>query len=79
MEDSRHSLTNGRYNPSWFRLFRQVVIFLLGIGILLYAVVSQGHDIPFLVTGLILIGIVPIEDAISRLASRPKRSHPSDE
>jgi hypothetical protein len=58
-------LTNGRYKPSWFRLLRQVIIFFMGVGIILYAVVSQGHDVPFLITGLILIGLVPIDEALS--------------
>lgn len=66
-------LTNGRYAPKWFRFARQVVIFLLGIGILLYSVVSQGHDVPFLITGLILVGIIPVEDALSRISRRESR------
>jgi hypothetical protein len=63
------SLANGD-SPRWFRLARQAMVFLLGVAILCYAVVSQGHDVAFLVTGLILIGLVPSEEVVTRLTAR---------
>jgi hypothetical protein len=63
------NLTNGRYNPAWFRIVRQVVLFSLGVYVIIYALVTSGHDIPFLVTGLVLVGIIPIEDALIRWAT----------
>jgi hypothetical protein len=58
--------------PRWMVLGRQVVIFLLGVGILLFATTSPGHDVTFIITGLILIGLIPIENVISRLMSRER-------
>jgi hypothetical protein len=50
-----------RIDPHWFDVARQVVMFVLGVWMIVYAAVSQGHDIPFLVVGLILFGMIPVE------------------
>lgn len=55
-----------RVDPPWWNFIRQVVIFALGVGIVVYALVTPGHDIPFLIAGLILIGIVPVDEFIRR-------------
>ena len=47
--------------PSWWDLVRQVIIFALGVAVIIYAVASSGHDVAFLVTGLVLIGFVPVD------------------
>ena len=47
--------------PTWWDLIRQVIIFALGVGVIIYAVASSGHDVAFLVTGLVLIGFVPVD------------------
>lgn len=78
MDRGNHLIDPDR--PGWFRLVRQIIVFFLGIAILLYAVASQGHDIPFLITGLVLIGVVPMDDALNRWAERrTSRDRPPDE
>jgi ABC-type protease/lipase transport system fused ATPase/permease subunit len=66
------SLTNGRYTK-WFRPIRQIIIFLLGVTVIIYSIVSSGHDVPFLITGLILVGIIPVEDAVEHWSRRYDR------
>jgi hypothetical protein len=60
----------------WFDVVRVVVIFTLGVFLIVYAVVTSGHDIPFIVTGLVLIGLVPIDQFMQRL---PRRQQEEDE
>ena len=67
------SMTNGnghvgiKVEPGWFDFARQMIMFLMGIAILIYAVVTTGHDIPFIVAGLVLLGIVPIDRFLTRI------------
>jgi hypothetical protein len=37
------------------------VLFLVGIGLIIYAATSPGHDVTFIVAGLVLCGIVPVD------------------
>lgn len=46
--------------PEWMVVVRQVVVFMLGLALICYAVVSPGNDWSFVV-GLILVGMIPIE------------------
>ena len=55
---------------------RQIITFLLGVAMIIYGAVTQGHDIPFLVTGLILMGIIPVEDWLA--ARYPVRQRGDD-
>jgi hypothetical protein len=59
------------YSRVWFALAREIVLFLLGVGLMIYAAVTPGHDIPFIVTGLVLVGLVPIDEWFSRLPTKP--------
>jgi ABC-type protease/lipase transport system fused ATPase/permease subunit len=52
--------------PRWLDIVRQVVMFVLGVWLIVHAALSPGHDISFLITGLILFGMVPIEQLIKR-------------
>jgi hypothetical protein len=45
----------------WFDIFRVTVLFVLGVGLIIYAAVTTGHDIPFIVAGLVLCGLVPVD------------------
>ena len=62
-----------RIAPDWFDLARQIVMFLLGVWLIVYAATSSGHDVAFLVTGLILFGLIPCERALFRLQYRPNK------
>jgi hypothetical protein len=55
-----------RVDPPWWDFARQVTMFVAGLAIIVYSIASAGHDIPFLITGLVLIGVVPIDRALSR-------------
>ena len=60
--------------PQWLTLGRQVIIFLLGVAVIAFAATSPGHDVTFIVTGLILIGMIPIENLITRLMSKDQKT-----
>lgn len=59
-----------RRGPPWFDFGRRVVLFLLGVYVICYALVTTGHDVAFLVTGLILTSTIPIEDALRALTRK---------
>jgi hypothetical protein len=65
--------------PAWFDLTRRIIIFILGVVVILYAVVSSGHDIPFLVCGLILIGVLPIENFVRISILRKQEKNGTEE
>jgi hypothetical protein len=52
--------------PHWWDLFRQIAMFGLAIFCIIYGATTPGHDVPLLVTGLILMGIIPIERFLDR-------------
>ena len=58
-----------------FRLARQVILFLLGVVVIVDGIVSSGTPVPEIVTGLVLIGLVPIDDLMSRIP-RPAQESP---
>lgn len=45
----------------WFDVVRVTVLFTLGVGLIIYAAITTGHDIPFIVAGLVLCGLVPVD------------------
>jgi hypothetical protein len=45
----------------WFDIVRVVVLFALGVGQIIYASVTPGHDVAFIVAGLVLCGLVPVD------------------
>lgn len=55
-----------RVEPGWWNLLRQFVIFALGVFCVLYATLTEGHDAAILTTGLVLIGLVPLDIFVSR-------------
>jgi hypothetical protein len=55
-----------KMDPGWFDLARQIVLFMLGIWLIVWAATTEGHDVPFLVTGLILFGMVPLERVLAQ-------------
>ena len=53
-----------KIDPGWLDVARQVIMFLLGVFLILFSAVTSGHDIPFLLTGLALFGMIPVERAL---------------
>jgi hypothetical protein len=74
------STSNGRLidrrGPAWFDFARRVALFVLGFYTICYALVTTGHDVAFLVTGLILTSTIPIEDALRALTRQEARTMP---
>jgi hypothetical protein len=58
--------------PGWFALLRQVVVFLLGVGVILDAIWTAGTHVTELIAGLVLIGMVPLDSLMNRLP-RPRK------
>ena len=76
---------NGEYGypriPSlfrrWFDIIRVIVLFVLGVGLIIYSAITTGHDIPFLVAGFALCGLVPFDLWLS--SRRPPKDQGSRE
>jgi hypothetical protein len=54
-----------RFKPAWFDWSRQVIMFLLGLALILDAVITGHHDAIYIVSGLVLMGIIPLDTALS--------------
>ena len=52
--------------PTWFVLLRQVVIFSLGVATIVYSIVNTQKNWAYVITGLFLLGLVPIENMMER-------------
>ena len=61
---------------SWWGMLRRVVIFLLGVAIIIDALWDKSFVIPELIIGMILVGILPLEDFVRLVLRRNGASHP---
>lgn len=59
-----------------FRLARQVILFLLGVVVIIDGIFASNTPVPEIVTGLVLLGLVPIDDLMSRIPRPPRESPP---
>jgi len=50
----------------WFTAIRHIVIFLLGVAIIIDALANSTYVIPKLVVGMIMVGVLPIDNLIFR-------------
>ena len=57
----------------WNRL-RQLVLFGLGVAIIIYELVTPDARVALDVTGLVLVGLVPVDMALSAWSARPPPS-----
>jgi hypothetical protein len=65
-------------DPFWWPTFRRIVTFLLGCAVILDSLLEKDTaTVGKLVVGLILVGVLPLEDLI-RLAGRSARRRPDD-
>jgi len=62
-----------KVDPHWWDMTRQIAMFCLAIFLVLYSVFTPGYDIPFLVTALVLFGIVPVDRALERYQNPHRR------
>lgn len=63
---------------SYWQAFRRVVTFLLGVAVVVDALWDQNFVIPELVVGMILVGILPLEDFVRIVRRRNGASRPPD-
>ena len=55
-----------KVGPWWWDFIRQVVIFALGVALILDVAINPAGRLSLVVTGLILIGLVPVDSYLSR-------------
>lgn len=46
---------------AWFDLLRQLVMFVTGLGLIVYGVIRRGSDLTAVITGFVLVGIAPVD------------------
>jgi hypothetical protein len=63
----------------WFNRLRVISLFLLGMVMIIYAVVEPTYNIPYLIGGLVLVGMVPIEQWVEKVSGRWSLHHHHDE
>lgn len=49
----------------WFNQARVVVVFILGCVLIIYSVVESGTNIPYIIVGTVLIGLVPVDQWVT--------------
>lgn len=59
--------------PKWLVIARQIAIFVLGIWIISYSVTAQSKNIAYIITGLILLGTIPVEAVIRHYTTRQEQ------
>lgn len=46
-----------------------MVIFVLGCTLIIYSVIAEGTNIPYIIVGAVLIGLVPVDQWLQRMPS----------
>ena len=72
---------DNRVPPAWWLWIRRVVIFGLGVSVIGDALVADKVNIWELVIGLILVGVLPLDDVaryLQRVPPRPRRHSDTD-
>ena len=65
--------------PRKWRLARQAVMFALGVAVIIDGLFSSGSIATEIVAGLVLIGLVPVDDLLSRLPKQGQDSPPTQD
>jgi hypothetical protein len=56
-----------------FAVFRRVIVFLLGMAVIIDALWDRSYVVPELIIGMILVGVLPIDEVIKSMTSRRRR------
>jgi trans-2-enoyl-CoA reductase len=56
--------------PRWLKILRQVAVFLLGVSVIIYSVIATSKNIAYIITGMVLIGLIPLENFLDALSER---------
>lgn len=59
----------------WFNQARVVLMFSLGVILIVYSVLATGTNIPYIIVGAVLIGLVPVDQWLQRLPATPNGSN----
>jgi hypothetical protein len=64
--------------PGWWDFIRQVIIFALGVSLIIDVAINPAGRVVLIITGLILIGLVPIDRMASKWADKDYRANGHD-
>lgn len=70
LERLAHRLNDTEKYPRWLIRMRQLAILGLGIWIIVHSVTATSKNIAYIITGLILIGIIPVETLLLAVSKR---------
>jgi hypothetical protein len=71
-----HQSTQEHKLRFWGWIVRSIILFILGVVLVIYSMLTPGHDIPFLVTAMVLFGIIPVDGWLERYPHRHKPPEP---
>lgn len=61
------------YTRSGFPYIRRMVVFCLGVAIMIDALWDRQYVVPELIIGMIMVGVLPIDETLKSLAKRRNR------
>ncbi len=64
-----------KVTPGWWDFTRQVIIFCLGIALIIDVAINPAGRVVLIITGLVLIGLVPIDKMVSKWADKDYRAN----
>jgi hypothetical protein len=64
-----------KVTPGWWDFSRQVIIFALGIALIIDVAINPAGRVVLIITGLILIGLVPIDKMVSKWGDKDYRAN----
>ena len=62
--------------PAWFQLARRLIIFALGAAIIIDALTDKQYVVPELIIGMIMVGVLPLDDFAHLLRRNGRRPPP---
>lgn len=74
MSDTQTTIREDPVEPSWFRIgfpaLRRVVVFALGTAVIIDALTSKTYVVAELIIGMILVGILPMDEVLKSATGR---------
>ncbi len=64
-----------KVTPTWWDFTRQFIIFALGVALIIDVAINPAGRVVLIITGLILIGFVPIDKMASKWADKDYRAN----
>ena len=62
--------------PAWFQLARRLIIFALGAAVIIDALTDKQYVVPELLIGMIMVGVLPLDDFAHLLRRNGRARHP---